>query len=301
MRSSALRTTLGLACGLVIAVASNDAAAEQTGACCLDRICIIVTEDACVALGGTYQGDLTTCEGGGTPVTYESFPNAPLPDNAPGVSDTITVPDSVTITDVDVVLQVTHTWVGDLCVTLTHNLVTVRVIARPGLVPDTCNATGCCGCPENNYAGIILDDEGSGGAIENQCVFNLTSPPNYTPNEALSTFDGLDSAGDWTLTISDNAGLDLGTFDSWALIITSGDGPGPCDSLCAWDLNGSGDVGILDLLALLAAWGANPGHPADFDGDGNVGILDLLTLLANWGPCPRDATPAEALPGGEGG
>ena len=25
--------------------------------------------------------------------------------------------------------------------------------------------------------------------------------------------------------------------------------------------------------------------PADFDGDGNVGILDLLTLLANWGPC----------------
>ena len=28
-----------------------------------------------------------------------------------------------------------------------------------------------------------------------------------------------------------------------------------------------------------------PGDPPDFDGDGNVGILDLLTLLANWGPC----------------
>ncbi len=26
--------------------------------------------------------------------------------------------------------------------------------------------------------------------------------------------------------------------------------------------------------------------PADFDGDGNVGVSDLLTLLANWGPCP---------------
>ncbi|MCH8344566.1 MAG: hypothetical protein IH983_11325 [Planctomycetes bacterium] len=47
----------------------------------------------------------------------------------------------------------------------------------------------------------------------------------------------------------------------------------------------SGDVGILDLLALLAAWGSNPGHPADFNNDGNVGILDLLALLANWGPC----------------
>ena len=55
---------------------------------------------------------------------------------------------------------------------------------------------------------------------------------------------------------------------------------------CPWDLNGSGDVGILDLLALLAAWGPNPGDPADFDGDGTVGILDLLTLLANWGACP---------------
>ena len=55
---------------------------------------------------------------------------------------------------------------------------------------------------------------------------------------------------------------------------------------CPWDLDGGGGVGILDLLALLAAWGFNPGHPADFDGDGTVGILDLLTLLANWGPCP---------------
>ena len=54
---------------------------------------------------------------------------------------------------------------------------------------------------------------------------------------------------------------------------------------CPWDLNGNGSVGILDLLALLAAWGTDPGGPPDFDGDGTVGILDLLTLLANWGPC----------------
>ena len=55
---------------------------------------------------------------------------------------------------------------------------------------------------------------------------------------------------------------------------------------CPWDLNGSGDVGILDLLALLAAWGPNPGDPADFDGNGTVDIFDLLTLIANWGACP---------------
>ena len=55
------------------------------------------------------------------------------------------------------------------------------------------------------------------------------------------------------------------------------------------NLNGDSTVGILDLLALLAAWGTDPVGPPDFDGDGTVGILDLLTLLANWGPCAKKA------------
>jgi len=38
---------------------------------------------------------------------------------------------------------------------------------------------------------------------------------------------------------------------------------------------------------LLAAWGPNIGHPADFDDNGIVGASDLLALLANWGPCPK--------------
>ncbi len=56
--------------------------------------------------------------------------------------------------------------------------------------------------------------------------------------------------------------------------------------MCPWDLDAGGSVGILDLLALLAAWGTDPGGPPDFNGDGIVGILDLLALLANWGECP---------------
>ena len=54
---------------------------------------------------------------------------------------------------------------------------------------------------------------------------------------------------------------------------------------CPWDLDGSGAVGIADLLSLLTQWGADPGGPPDFDGNGSVGVSDLLTLLANWGPC----------------
>jgi hypothetical protein len=54
---------------------------------------------------------------------------------------------------------------------------------------------------------------------------------------------------------------------------------------CAADLDGDGMVAVTDFLALLAAWGTNPGGPPDLDGDGNVGIVDLLELLTAWGPC----------------
>ncbi|MCZ6653801.1 MAG: hypothetical protein O7D91_12340 [Planctomycetota bacterium] len=47
------------------------------------------------------------------------------------------------------------------------------------------------------------------------------------------------------------------------------------------DLDADCEVGILDLLFLLAQWGQT-GSPADLNNDGLVGILDLLTLLANW-------------------
>ena len=52
------------------------------------------------------------------------------------------------------------------------------------------------------------------------------------------------------------------------------------------DLDGDGVVGILDFLALLAAWGPCvdcDDCPGDIDGDCMVGIVDFLTLLANWG------------------
>ncbi len=48
------------------------------------------------------------------------------------------------------------------------------------------------------------------------------------------------------------------------------------------DVDCDGVVGITDFLALLAAWGPNPGHPADLDGNGVVDITDFLLLLANW-------------------
>lgn len=59
-----------------------------------------------------------------------------------------------------------------------------------------------------------------------------------------------------------------------------------CTPQCPWDLDRSGAVETTDFLALLAAWGSDPGGPPDFDNDGSVGVTDFLALLANWGPCP---------------
>jgi hypothetical protein len=51
------------------------------------------------------------------------------------------------------------------------------------------------------------------------------------------------------------------------------------------DVDRNGVVDVLDLLALLAAWGACPADPepcpADFNVDSAVSVTDLLMLLAN--------------------
>ena len=47
------------------------------------------------------------------------------------------------------------------------------------------------------------------------------------------------------------------------------------------DLNWDCQVGILDLLSLLADWGI-PDSPADLNNDGIVNVVDLLILLGNW-------------------
>jgi hypothetical protein len=48
------------------------------------------------------------------------------------------------------------------------------------------------------------------------------------------------------------------------------------------DLNRDGQVGVVDLLALLGAWGDSD-SPLDVDGDGVVGLSDLQILINEWG------------------
>lgn len=57
---------------------------------------------------------------------------------------------------------------------------------------------------------------------------------------------------------------------------------GTVNAPCAADLDGSGDVGIDDLLVAIGSWGTPDG---DVTGDGTTNIDDLLNLIAAFGPC----------------
>ena len=131
----------------------------------------VTVSDAITADTGTLNGwalHITTASG---LTVYEAGElGLAIPANDPnGVSHTINVPESGSVTDVNVYLDISHTWVGDLTVTVEHGGTGVTVIDRPGVPVST------YGCGADNYAGIILDDQGGGGAIEDKCTTNLTS------------------------------------------------------------------------------------------------------------------------------
>ncbi len=62
-----------------------------------------------------------SCTSTGTPRTFTATPAASIPDNAPaGISNTINVTDTGTLTDVKLTVDITHPYRGDLKVTLSH-------------------------------------------------------------------------------------------------------------------------------------------------------------------------------------
>ncbi len=158
----------------------------------------------------TYPVTINNC----TMSNYCDAPALAIPDNdANGISSTITVPTNNTIDDLDIDIDLSHTWVGDVIITIEHLGVTATILDRPGFT-----GTGN-GCSEDDID-AVFDDEGT-AAAETMCNTGTAISGNVIPNSTLSVFDGLSSAGVWTITVSDNAGQDLGTLNEWCLDITT--------------------------------------------------------------------------------
>ena len=137
-----------------------------------------------------------------------------IPDNnAQGVSDSIYVNDSRIIVDLEVALEIDHTWVGDITARLTHLNTgkSAYLIDRPG-IPGSDQS-----CENDNIA-AILDDEFSSYA-EFKCAQSPAAISGiYLPNEPLNMFDQETISGSWLLQVADNYQNDTGELVNWCLV-----------------------------------------------------------------------------------
>jgi subtilisin-like proprotein convertase family protein/uncharacterized protein YvpB len=147
------------------------------------------------------------------PILFCDDIGAPLfiPDNNDaGVNADISIPDGRLLVNARLYLDISHTFVGDLVVTLTNlsSNQTVTVIDRPGAPP--------WGCANSDIVTIL--DDGAIQYADDQCA----SPPHaisgiYLPVQKLSTFTGLSAYGTWRLNVSDHYINDTGFLNHWCL------------------------------------------------------------------------------------
>ncbi|WP_052466981.1 zinc-dependent metalloprotease [Psychroserpens damuponensis] len=120
------------------------------------------------------------------------------------ITSTINIGPNFPLTDVNVVIDINHTWVGDLDITLT---------SPAGTVIELTSDNGFNG---DNYTDTVFDQEGTDGSIVDGAAPFTGS---YIPEGDLSTLNGEMSGGDWILTVVDDANADGGTFNSFSLAL----------------------------------------------------------------------------------
>ena len=141
-------------------------------------------------------------------------PNAAIPDGdaVTGVSDSIVLPDNGAITDLNLLVQIDHSYIGDLKSSLSNGSIEVVVLDQPGAP-----AIDIDGCSDDNID-AVFDDEGVTPA-EDICV---GADPGISgvviPFEALSTFDTTNIAQTWQLTVYDVSTSDTGVLVQWCLL-----------------------------------------------------------------------------------
>jgi len=170
---------------------------------------------------GNFSFPLSRPVGASATFVYSGLPLA-ISDNDPaGVSSTATVAGVPgMITNVSVNIDTTHTWVGDLIYTLTSPGGTpITLLDQPG-VP----ALSAFGCNNNDVVATFADGQPDPEGICSGAGQGTSSDPwpvtMAAPVTALSTLNGEDANGVWTLTVSDNAAGDTGTLNNWELVIT---------------------------------------------------------------------------------
>lgn len=203
-----------------------------------------------------------TPAGNGTPITYTMASSQVITDNsARGVFQTQVITDDLEIADLDFrVDNMTHTFVGDASVLLR---------GPNGLGTDLISVIGggvSGGGAGDNLINTLVDDAASGDFLlaPNSAapftgswkpIFNLSTWTSFgfsavDPVGVLSRYNGLSTKGNWTVLSSDQAAGDVGTLNSWSIIVTpkaftvSAYGPPEIEVSQAGPLSNGGLVGF---------------------------------------------------------
>ncbi len=128
-----------------------------------------------------------------------------IPDNnATGATSTIVVVDTKTVLDVNATVNITHTFDGDLTLTL---------IAPNGTQITLANTRGGSG---DNFTATVFDDEAAAAIGSGAAPFTGS----FRPETPLSAADGIPANGAWKLKAVDSANIDTGRIESWTLTLT---------------------------------------------------------------------------------
>ncbi|MEL7474223.1 MAG: proprotein convertase P-domain-containing protein, partial [Planctomycetota bacterium] len=183
-------------------------------------------------ISGATETRLATLDVGRLSANSTDTPISIPDNNSSGITSVITMPSGFCVADVDVDVDISHTFQGDLIVELTSpEGTTVRLHNRTGGTTDNLMET--------------YDDDGAG-------------IPAGGPG-SLGDFVEDASGGAWTLFVSDNAGSDVGSLNSWTLRI------GVSGSSCpprALDVAGAGPIHLPVAIQLDGV--SNAGLPLDY-------------------------------------
>ena len=130
----------------------------------------------------------------------------PIPDNnATGITSSISVnqANNIAIGKVNVEVQSTHEYSGDLLITLTSPAGTTIALTSPN------------GCATPNL-GVTFDDD-AGAFSCNTAPGQPGYVDSVAPVQPLSAFNGETVNGTWTLGVQDRGPADLGTLNNWKI------------------------------------------------------------------------------------
>lgn len=132
--------------------------------------------------------------------SYTNSPGTDILDNVT-IYDTITVSGAAPLLDLNVVLNVEHSYLEDLEIVLTSPSGTSVTLMQYS-------------CDDNEDFEIEFDDEAGGPLL----ICSTPTVGAFVPFDSLSAFDGEIFDGDWIISIYDDAAGDEGTLLQWCLI-----------------------------------------------------------------------------------